>query len=111
VSFSDERGDRRDPRDEDSADEGSVSEKSSTVPGRSFGGTNIAADEASQARGRRESAATRDNMGLGPHDQEFSEGTRVSESSDAPIRTDAPPEEQAPRRAARDRERTEQPDE
>jgi hypothetical protein len=90
-----------------------VSEKNQgeNVRDQSFGNTNIAGDQESQARGRRESAASRDNTALGPHDQEFSEGTRVSESSDAPIRTDAPAEEQAPRRAARDREGLEQPDE
>ena len=102
----------RDSSADSSTGSGSSAEKSSTIPGgRSFAGTNIAGDEESQARGRRESAASRDNTALGPHDQEFSEGTRVSETSDAPIRTDAPPEEQAPRRAARDREGLENPDE
>ena len=40
--------------------------------------------------------------------REFSDGTRVSETPDAPIRTDAPPAEQATRRAARDREGSEE---
>ena len=76
--------------------------KTSKIPGgRDFAGTEIAADEASQGRGRRESAATREDNGLGPHDQEFSEGTLVSETSDTPIRTYALPEEQARPRSER----------
>ena len=63
-------------RDASLTGSGSSAEKSSTIPGgRSFADTNIAGDEESQARGRRESAASRDNTALGPHDQEFSEGT------------------------------------
>ena len=85
----------RHPANDPSGDEPAGS--STGIPGRSFAGAEIAEAEADQARGRRESAATRDTA-LGPHDQEFSEGTRVSETSDVPIRTDAPPEEQAPRR-------------
>jgi hypothetical protein len=89
----------RHPANDPSGDEPAGS--SSGTPDRSFAGAEFAEAEAEQARGRRESAATRDTA-LGPHDQEMSEGTRVSETSDAPIRTDAPAEEQAPRRAARE---------
>ena len=73
---------------------------------RSFAGDEIAEAESEQARGRRESMSTRDNTSLGPHDQDFSEGTRTSDKVDVPIRTDAPREEQAQRRAANDREGT-----
>ena len=44
---------------------------STGIPGRDFAGAEIAEAEADQARGRRESAATRDTA-LGPHDQESS---------------------------------------
>jgi len=109
TGASGERGDRarenaRHPSYDPSGSE--PSGNSSGIPGRNFAGEEFAEAESEQARGRRESAATRDTA-LGPHDQEFSEGTRVSETSDRPIRIDAPPEEQAPRRAGRDREGSE----
>jgi len=77
---------------------------STGIPGRSFAGAEFAESEAEQARGRREAMASRDNAALGPHDQEFSEDTLVSETSDAPIRTDAPLHEQAARLGTRNRE-------
>ena len=43
------------------------------LPDQSFAGTEYAEAESEQARGRRESAATRDNTALGPHDQESGE--------------------------------------
>jgi hypothetical protein len=84
-----------------SSDEQDANKTSKIPGGRSFAGAEIAEDQADQARGRRESAATREDNGLGPHDQEFSEDTLVSETSDAPIRTDAPAHEQAPPRSER----------
>src|SRR5688572_12968697 len=99
----------RHPSYDPSGDEpaGSSTGRGTGTAGRSFAGNEIAESEAEQARGRRESMSTRDNTALGPHDQELSEGTRVSETSDAPVRTDGPLHEQAPRRAARDREGSE----
>ena len=43
------------------------------LPDRSVAGTEYAEAESEQARGRRESAATRDNTALGPHDQDAGE--------------------------------------
>ena len=46
---------------------------------RSFAGHEYAESQAEQSRGRRESMASRDNSGLGPHDQESSEDSRVND--------------------------------
>jgi hypothetical protein len=106
----------RTPRGDDQRDEpprhpsydpsGAEPAGASNGRGDSFAGDEIAEAESEQARGRRESMSTRDNTSLGPHDQDFSEGTRTSDKVDVPIRTDAPREEQAPRRAANDPEGT-----
>ena len=70
------------PRHPSNDPSGSEPSGSSTgIAGVSFAGAEIAESESEQARGRRESAATRDTA-LGPHDQELSEGTRDSETRD-----------------------------
>lgn len=65
-----------------SSHEASESDKVSRIPGRDFGNAEIAEAEAEQAEGRRESMATRDNMFMGPHDQEFSTDPQVREPPD-----------------------------
>lgn len=63
---------------------------STGLPGRDFAGEEYAEAEAEQARGRRESMASRDNTALGPHDQESGDRSGRREGSDEGIHRDDP---------------------
>ena len=82
------RNAERHPSFDPSGDEPAGS--NSGLPAHDFAGGEIGEAEADQARGRRESAASRDNTSLGPHDQDFGDTTRGTQRADAPIRTDPP---------------------
>ena len=63
---------------------------STGLPGRDFAGEEYAEAEAEQARGRRESMASRDNTALGPHDQESGDRSGRREGPGEGIHTDEP---------------------
>ena len=69
---------------------GEATGSSTGLPGRDFAGEEFAEAEAEQARGRRESMASRDNTALGPHDQESGDRSGRREGAGEGIHTDEP---------------------
>lgn len=95
MSEREKRSDRSDEAGEPSRHpsydpSGEAAGSSTGLPGRDFAGEEFADAEAEQARGRRESMASRDNTALGPHDQGSGDRSGRREGSGEGIHTDEP---------------------